>query len=137
MDELGVQAALTQRDTSSAEKKYGLRIDPRDCQAAGIKVHYDRKGETGIRLVDVKHVTLEGNQEQFSQLIGLTIARLWEGTECLCAFPAHQIVGQLAIFRKDERTGIEAKERCCISLSKTQQWFQELEDDDQIEVKDI
>src|SRR5690348_2861454 len=80
-DELEVQAALTQRDRSSAERKYGIRIDLRDCRAAGVTVHYDGHGETGIPFVDLKHVTLYGTRDQFRQLMGSSMLRLSSGTE--------------------------------------------------------
>jgi len=135
-DELEVAAALVQNTMSKAEKRYGVRIDTRDCIAAGIEWDLKQKGETGIDFVDSRHVNLTATREQFTTLMTLTVAKIWQGHDQLRVFPANQIVAQLALFeRLSHGVSREARIRCRSSLEKTPERLGKLEYPDKIEVR--
>src|SRR6266542_1635088 len=131
LEELEVASALTQKDQSTPAKQFGIRINPADCRAAGIEIDATIRGTTGVESVDMRHVDLKGNRDQFRNLITSVLARLWEGHDCIRTFPEHMIAGQLALFQK-LTAGIdaEARERCRISLSKIPRYIGQREDDD-------
>jgi hypothetical protein len=96
-EELEAVAAIFQKDPGKPERRFLIRIKDADCRAAGVAVD-PTPGETGIILVDRRHVDLRGSASQYIELIRQIVAAIWRGEDRLRIVTAHQILGQIAIF---------------------------------------
>jgi hypothetical protein len=124
-EELENVAAFFQTSPSSPDKCFGIRFTAEDCAHAGVELDPGNRGTTGVPFVDGRHVDLRGTPDQFMTLVTRIVSKIWEGQDRVRVFPAHQILGEIAVLARLSGDDIEpeARSRCEQVLAKTPDWI--------------
>src|SRR5207253_1051817 len=120
LDDVEAAAATALITGGSIEKRFGLVVTEEDCRAAGITIDAKEPGTTGVYAVDGRHRDLTGKTEEFAKLMVLIVKAMWEGEQRVRLYPAHQLIGQIAVLSKPLNANIDPSTRqdCVDALGK-------------------